>query len=161
MSQLDRLEELAQRLVEGTFSRFFQADKNSPPPPPTHATPTETREVLRLAGGISQAKSWALWVAGNRLPLGEPVVTVGRALDNDIVLTEPTVSRYHAQLRWRNGGYVLCPPDAPSGPASVPTERMGSAPHTRVNGQSPATEQPLAAGDQLEFGQTGITVEVQ
>ena len=32
-------------------------------------------------------------------PLNKPVTTVGRKLDNDIVIQDPLVSRYHAEIR--------------------------------------------------------------
>ena len=41
------------------------------------------------------------------VPLVKPVVTIGRALDNDIVLDDTRISRHHAQLRVRQGNYVL------------------------------------------------------
>lgn len=154
MSQLDRLEELAQRLVEGTFNRFFQADTQ----PAAHA---DTREVLRLGLDNPAAKHWVLHIGDRQIELGEPVIDIGRALDNDIVLSEPTVSRYHAQLRWREGRYVLCPPRPAADSPSAQTQRLASAPFTRLNGQPIAEDAPgLASGDRLEFGKTRLTVEV-
>jgi len=161
MSQLDRLEQLAQRLVEGAFNRFLHAEDKSPTRPA--ATPAETREVLSLAAGKFAAKRWALRIDGRRLALGEPVVNVGRALDNDIVLAASTVSRYHAQLRWRNGRYYLCPPQPFTDPQAEPTRRLASAPYTRVNGRAVSSDDQyaLAPGDALEFGQIGAMIEVQ
>lgn len=49
-----------------------------------------------------------LIIAGKRhVPLDKPLMTIGRQLENDIVLDEPTVSRRHAQIRWRFGRFVL------------------------------------------------------
>jgi len=39
--------------------------------------------------------------------LTQPIVTLGRSLDNDIVIDDPRVSRHHAQLRLRAGRYVI------------------------------------------------------
>jgi pSer/pThr/pTyr-binding forkhead associated (FHA) protein len=41
--------------------------------------------------------------------LGRRGLTIGRAPQNDVVLDDPeqTVSRYHAELREHDGGYVL------------------------------------------------------
>ncbi len=40
-------------------------------------------------------------------PLKEPVVNIGRRLDNTLVIDDPRVSRSHAQLRAINGRFVL------------------------------------------------------
>ncbi len=36
-----------------------------------------------------------------RIALTSPLVRIGRALDNDIVLDDPRVSRHHLLLRWQ------------------------------------------------------------
>jgi pSer/pThr/pTyr-binding forkhead associated (FHA) protein len=64
--------------------------------------------------------------------LARPLITVGRQLDNDIVLDAPSVSRHHAQLRWRYGRFVIYD--------------LGSQQGTWVNGQM-VTEHVLQAGD--------------
>jgi pSer/pThr/pTyr-binding forkhead associated (FHA) protein len=49
-----------------------------------------------------------LVIEGRRhYPLTKSVVTIGRLLDNDLVLDDPHVSRRHAQLRARNNNFVL------------------------------------------------------
>ena len=40
-------------------------------------------------------------------PLDKAVITIGRMLDNDLVIDDPRVSRHHAQLRAVDGHYVL------------------------------------------------------
>ena len=40
-------------------------------------------------------------------PLKEPVVNIGRRLENHLVIDDPRISRNHAQLRAINGRYVL------------------------------------------------------
>jgi hypothetical protein len=37
----------------------------------------------------------------------QPEVRIGRASDNDVVITHPYVSRYHTRLVWRNGDWEL------------------------------------------------------
>jgi hypothetical protein len=72
-------------------------------------------------------------VNGQRhVPLDRPFMTIGRRIDNDIVVDAPTVSRQHAQLRWRYGRFVLYD--------------LGSRGGTLVNGQ-PVTESVLQPGD--------------
>src|SRR5215469_3947193 len=36
-----------------------------------------------------------------------PEVRIGRASDNEVVITHPYVSRYHVRLLWREGGWEL------------------------------------------------------
>ena len=49
-----------------------------------------------------------LIIEGIRLfPLNDPVVNIGRRLDNQLVIDDPRVSRNHAQLRAINGRFVL------------------------------------------------------
>jgi pSer/pThr/pTyr-binding forkhead associated (FHA) protein len=40
-------------------------------------------------------------------PLGEPIVNIGRRLDNHLVIDDVRVSRTHAQLRAINSRYVI------------------------------------------------------
>jgi hypothetical protein len=65
-------------------------------------------------------------------PLKTPLVTIGRRLDNQLVLEDPHVSRQHAQLKARGGRYLLYDLDSTSG--------------TRVNGSS-IDEWVLQPGD--------------
>src|SRR6266566_2423903 len=41
------------------------------------------------------------------IPLGSPVITIGRASDNMVVLDHPQVSGYHARLEQVRGGYRI------------------------------------------------------
>jgi len=70
-----------------------------------------------------------------------PVVSIGRALDNHIILEDPRVSRYHAQLRRRYGHYVLYD--------------LGSSGGTQIN-DYPVEECVLHSGDVICFA--GIQV---
>lgn len=74
-----------------------------------------------------------LIISGKRhVPLRQPLVTIGRRTDNDIVIEAPTVSRKHAQLRWRYGRFILYDLNSRGG--------------TTVNGQ-PVDEAVLQPGD--------------
>jgi pSer/pThr/pTyr-binding forkhead associated (FHA) protein len=70
-------------------------------------------------------------------PLDRDVLLVGREEDADIQIDEPLVSRAHARLERRGGGYVV--------------QDLGSTNFTRVNGE-PVGEQLLEDGDELRFG---------
>jgi len=68
----------------------------------TDAFPPEPHPVILLPRGAF------LIVNGRRhVTLNRPVVNIGRQLDNHIVLDDALVSRRHAQLRAREGQYLL------------------------------------------------------
>jgi hypothetical protein len=49
-----------------------------------------------------------LIVDGHRhIPLNQPLITLGRSTENDVVIDHPAVSRRHAQIRWRYGHFIL------------------------------------------------------
>jgi pSer/pThr/pTyr-binding forkhead associated (FHA) protein len=62
----------------------------------------------------------------------QATVSIGRALDNDVILEDARVSRHHAQLRRRYGRYILYD--------------LGSSGGTQINGY-PVEECVLHAGD--------------
>jgi hypothetical protein len=39
--------------------------------------------------------------------LDQPITRIGRRIDNDLILDSPSISRYHAQIRWRQRFFVL------------------------------------------------------
>ncbi len=41
------------------------------------------------------------------VPLNQNIVRLGRHLDNNVVLHEDAISRFHAEIRYENGSYVL------------------------------------------------------
>jgi len=166
MNQLDRLEALAQSLIEGTFNRLFQSQLHpaQSPPPNTSAwngrRGVETKKALTVNNSGHTATNWVLQNGMRRLQLGQPVINVGRAQDNDIVFDDPSVSLYHAQLRWREGRYHLCPPTADTEQANR-SQKMGqSAPRITVNRQ-PVIRHPLSSGDVIGLGETILTVHVE
>ncbi|MCP4422865.1 MAG: DUF3662 domain-containing protein [Chloroflexi bacterium] len=83
-----------------------------------------------------------LIVGGRRhVPLDRPLLTLGRRADNDIVLESATVSRQHAQIRWRYGRFVL-----------YDLSRRG---RTLVNNQ-PVEQHALQPGDVIALSRTLI-----
>jgi hypothetical protein len=104
-------------------------------------------EVVASAQSSSLASAAATFVlayAGRRMPVSEAVVTIGRSLDNDIVVDERSVSRRHAQLRRRYGQYVIYD--------------LGSRGGTLVNGH-PVREAPLDDGDVVSLGGVDVRFE--
>lgn len=51
------------------------------------------------------ADHWWLQLPNQTIQLGMPLLKIGRALDNEVIISEPSVSRYHATLVWQNGFY--------------------------------------------------------
>ncbi len=92
--------------------------------------------ALRQAIDASLVHSFLILEGRRHVPLVKPVVTLGRALDNDVVLDDPRVSRHHAQLRVRQGRYVLYD--------------TGSSGGTFAN-QQPVSEVVLNAGDVISL----------
>ena len=73
------------------------------------------------------------------VPLGSDSVTIGRLADCDVVLTDKGASRKHAQLRFRDGSWVLTD--------------LGSTNGTRLNGQTVQSRE-LSDGDKVTIGTT-------
>jgi len=162
MNTFDRLETLAQRLVEGSFSWLWPLwpDRSTIARPKDGQDHREETAEIRLPRSAG-ATGWLLEVGARRLQLGEPVISLGRALDNDVILDDPTVSRYHAQLRWRGERYYLCPPAGAPRPVGHPSAVHpwpAVSPELLAASQAPVIERPLASGDVIQLGQTVIRV---
>lgn len=78
-------------------------------------------------------------------PLEAAMVTVGRGLNNDLIVEDPRVSRQHAQFRLKARRYYV--------------SDTGSTNGTYVNGAALTTEQPLRDGDMVSFG--GLEMQFQ
>ncbi|HKV56769.1 MAG TPA: FHA domain-containing protein, partial [Ktedonobacteraceae bacterium] len=76
------------------------------------------------------------------IPLGAPVITIGRMTDNMVVLNHPQVSGRHARLEQVQGGYRIID--------------TGSTNHVYVNGQR-ANNQMLKPGDEIRIGPFNLT----
>lgn len=70
--------------------------------------------------GANGLRAYVIVQGAHTFDLTLPTVRIGRALDNDLILEDPRVSRYHAQLRCRYRRYIL--------------QDMGSRGGTMVNG---------------------------
>jgi DNA-binding response OmpR family regulator len=91
---------------------------------------------------MSEQKEAALllWMEGEeikgRWTLPKPATSIGRWEDNDVVIDDRWVSRYHAQVRREGEGYVV--------------QDLGSKNGTFVNGRRIAAPTPLADGDEIQ-----------
>jgi hypothetical protein len=91
----------------------------------------------RTEPGRVPAGAFLIIDAGKHFPLDRPVVNIGRRLDNQIILEDPHVSRTHAQLRARDGRFVLFD--------------LGSTSGTQVNGRR-SQQHVLRPGDVITIG---------
>ena len=78
-------------------------------------------------------------------PLAASVMLIGRDEDADIRVDEPLVSRAHARIEPRGGGYVVLD--------------LGSTNLTRVNG-AVVSECVLRDGDEVRFGRAVCRFEL-
>lgn len=103
-------------------------------------------EVAEAAGG-GFAGSVVL-ADGSRVEVtSEQPVTIGRLSDCEIVLSDPNVSRRHAEIRKEMDGYVVVDLDSLNG--------------TKVNGSGIGKDQRLLAdGDEIRVGDTRMRFEV-
>jgi MFS family permease/pSer/pThr/pTyr-binding forkhead associated (FHA) protein len=113
-----------------------------PPAPPSARIP-----AAEAPGDEATAKLSIRLPDGSisEIPLSASELGIGRAPDNAILISDPTVSRYHATLRSRDGQYFIV--DA------------GSASGIFVNGQRVGSQgQPLRHGDVVTIGRTILTL---
>ncbi|NWG21782.1 MAG: FHA domain-containing protein [Chloroflexi bacterium] len=85
-------------------------------------------------------------LTGRRFPVGSQPLTLGRAADNQVVITSERASRHHAQVRLENGMIVLYD--------------LGSSNGTLVNGQR-VQRAVLRPGDLVEIGEEAFRVEAE
>jgi hypothetical protein len=78
--------------------------------------------------------------------LGGPLIGIGRASDNDVIVDDPMVSRHHCQLKLQHGAYGFTD--------------LGSRNGSTVNGQ-PVTQIALGPGDIIRIGDTQIEFQVR
>src|SRR5213592_3246670 len=136
----------------------------SPPPPPPgpaasapSAVPPAKGEKLReTVHGVPAAprpsgaplasfivRGGAL--KGQRFSVKTPVVNIGRADYNDVVLPDESVSTTHAKLQRREGVWILVDLDSTNG--------------TFVDGDQIKEEAPLAPGATIRFGDVSVVFE--
>jgi pSer/pThr/pTyr-binding forkhead associated (FHA) protein len=83
-----------------------------------------------------------LIVDGKRhIKIRQPIVTIGRHLESDIILDDASVSRQHVQLRWRYDRFILLD--------------LGSKAGTLVNNK-PISQHILNNGDVIRLGHTAL-----
>lgn len=71
---------------------------------------------------------------------------IGRERDNDVVIIDPKVSRYHAEIGLEDGKWVL--------------SDLGSSNHTYLNGMVVTEPIILHSGDRISLGSTELTLRL-
>ena len=104
---------------------------------------------FQITGRMREGKGGAgagslLLPTGERLQLGEAIVTIGRKPESTLQLADPNVSRNHAEIRPHGNGWVVVD--------------LGSTNGSRVNGVR-ITSQELREGDEVSFGNTVLRFE--
>jgi pSer/pThr/pTyr-binding forkhead associated (FHA) protein len=109
-----------------------------PPDAKSASRPSQSGPLATLIGRTGAFK-------GQRFPIRVPVVNVGRADYNDIVLVDDSVSTVHAKLQRREGVWVVVDLDSTNG--------------TFVDGERISGESPIVPGALLRFGGIGMMFE--
>ncbi|MBI3160240.1 MAG: FHA domain-containing protein [Chloroflexi bacterium] len=75
-------------------------------------------------------------------PIASDLITIGRQLDNDLVIGDSLVSRRHAQIEWQKGRFVLTD--------------LGSTSGTLLNNKPVKNPVSLYSGDMILIANTPI-----
>ena len=130
---------------------------NLPPAEMPQTDRTQTLNVAQIVAEVATASQPAAPVrgqafllvrdgpAGRLFPLERNVVTIGRALDNDLVIEHPSVSRHHAEVRRQAEGFYLVDMQSTNG--------------TLLNGRRIATAY-VGEGDRIQVGDVELRLQV-
>jgi hypothetical protein len=112
------------------FATSGPAEQSAPKPKPKRAP-------------AGNADFYIVYV-GRRVPVTHYPFTIGSRSDNDLVITDSTVSRKHAELFLKNGHVCL--------------RDLGSLNGTLVNRVS-RSEATIVGGEKVQFGKTIVQIE--
>jgi pSer/pThr/pTyr-binding forkhead associated (FHA) protein len=79
--------------------------------------------------------------------VGPAGATLGRSRNCDVVLSDPNVSREHAEIRPRGGSWVLTD--------------LGSTNGSSINGRRIDGPEVIKSGDEIELGTSVMTFQVE
>ncbi|HTX32986.1 MAG TPA: DUF3662 and FHA domain-containing protein [Solirubrobacteraceae bacterium] len=123
---------------------------------PEPAEPSGRTMVYSNAGRLAEpleerakarAETALLLLDGRRLVVGPGGATLGRSRQCDIVLSDPNVSRQHAEIRARGGSWVVTD--------------LGSTNGSRINGRPMEGSEVVRPGDEIELGSTVLKFELE
>lgn len=87
-----------------------------------------------------------LVIGAQVFPIKKPVTTLGRALDNDLVIQNSLVSRHHAELRVEDGQFILYDLNSTSG-TFIENEKIEN--------------RPLKSGDHIHLANVSILFVIE
>jgi pSer/pThr/pTyr-binding forkhead associated (FHA) protein len=125
----------------GAGSRLSDTLHGMPPSALAGAVTPTAPQVAPLASLLVRSGS----LKGRRLPVKVPVVNIGRAEFNDVVIADPSVSTSHAKLQRRDEVWVL--------------SDLGSTNGTFVEGERLSGEVALGPGTTIKFGEVAVLFE--
>ncbi len=139
-------------LLESLASAAPRPDQPEAPAPsetPSQPVPSSESTTIILDTTAQRAAGMQLVAKtgpaqGSVFEVGEAGATLGRLPDNSICLTDGRLSRHHAQIDYRDGGYWL--------------SDLASQNGTLVNDRPLTEAHRLQAGDSIELGTTRLTV---
>lgn len=108
----------------------------APPPPAGRASQAGPLANMLVRSGT---------LKGQRIQLRTPVINIGRADYNDVVLPDESVSTSHAKLQRREGVWILTDVESTNG--------------TFVDGERVQGDAPLAPGAMVRFGDVQLVFE--
>jgi hypothetical protein len=97
--------------------------------------------------GRALAQKALLLIDGRRVVIGPAGATLGRGRQCDVVLSDPNVSRQHAEIRPRGGSWVLTD--------------LGSTNGSQLNGRRIDGSEVLRPGDEIELGASAFTFTLE
>ena len=95
----------------------------------------------------ARSQTALLLLDGRRMVVGPAGSTLGRSRQCDVVLSDPNVSRQHAEIRPRGGSWVLTD--------------LGSTNGSRINGRAVQGLEVIRPGDEIELGSTVLRFELE
>jgi len=122
-----------QRLHDTMYGAAMPAAPSPPQPPAPRPSGTGPLASMLVRSGM---------LKGNRLQVRVPVVNIGRADYNDLVIPDESVSTQHAKLQRREAVWIL--------------SDLGSTNGTFVDGEQISTDVPLSPGTLLRFGEVSV-----
>lgn len=93
------------RLQEKSHSAHVTATRVAEQRSNTDVYTVEVNDGVQEA--IREADAFLIVQGRQHISLNLPVTRIGRRIENDIVLDSPSISRQHAQIRWRQRYFVL------------------------------------------------------
>ncbi|MCB8979809.1 MAG: DUF3662 domain-containing protein [Ardenticatenaceae bacterium] len=127
---------VAEPAVVGASLQVVPVVSKRPSAPTTTQLRQPDENLASFAAEVAALDAYLIVEGQRHVPLNKPVITLGRHIDNDVVLDAPTVSRQHAQIRWRYGRFIL-----------YDVSRRG---RTQVNSQT-VNETVLRSGDVISL----------